>query len=511
MFTCVSKQFAKCLPISRKAAIRKQILSLCSYRSSSYAKVKVDALVIGGGPSGVSCAIELMNNGLSVAVIEKESRSSMNEILNTHSIDDQLVGECVNSTLLTLLKEKLKMSSSIKQAMSNDKIMKVCGGYATDWSSNDNYNNSNNNSRLFKQHIDKFRHPFSYSILLNRNLFNHLLWNHLKSFANENSEYQTHTHILDCCQVEDICLQSDDINKTGIAEKIVNVESENGEHVSISTKFVCDCSGNNGNIRKLMKNKCLTQTQYYKFDNLTAITRHYDLLPDSNAEDISTGTTKNSQLNNMVLTECHPNGWFYSSLLPNNEMVVSFLCDAEWIIKQNECRILNELYWYSFINNETKHTKKRLTLVDNSIDSNVKSEEKKRKYKWSSAHSGLIFPCIGNWWISIGDAAMSVDPLSSLGIGHAISCGINGAQNVTQMIRLTENKDNKDKQELIIQNYSNDVLSNFKSFYQRKYQFYQKEKRFDNSPFWRKRKDKNTFDKTINLIDNLIRENKLCD
>ncbi len=78
-------------------------------------------------------------------------------------------------------------------------------------------------------------------------------------------------------------------------------------------------------------------------------------------------------------------------------------------------------------------------------------------------------------WVAAGDAVCSFDPLSSMGIGHALSSGIRAGIIARQ--QLMEEKDYTDV-------YTRDVIGNFSNYMAIRSKFYQSETRWKSSKFW---------------------------
>ena len=89
-----------------------------------------------------------------------------------------------------------------------------------------------------------------------------------------------------------------------------------------------------------------------------------------------------------------------------------------------------------------------------------------------------LHPVIGPQWVAVDDAAASLDPLSSLGIGHALKSGIRAARIVDTRFAGDE--------ELAVA-YPNDVARFAEEFYARRAAIYRSEQRWPQSEFWRSR------------------------
>ena len=91
------------------------------------------------------------------------------------------------------------------------------------------------------------------------------------------------------------------------------------------------------------------------------------------------------------------------------------------------------------------------------------------------AHSQLTIPASGDGWLAAGDAAMGVDPLSSMGIGYAIASGIQAARVAAAPSTHA------------LERYAADVARHFDAYLQRRNAYYAIETRWADSPFWKRR------------------------
>jgi len=167
--------------------------------------------------------------------------------------------------------------------------------------------------------------------------------------------------------------------------------------------------------------------------------------------------------NHSTLVEAEECGWWYGALLPHGTAVVSFMTDAF----QAKALCVNE--WRGFYERllETRHISGFLTAADPLEQLYI-----------HSASSHRLCPVIGPRWVAVGDAAASYDPLSSLGIGHALSSGIQGARIVDD--RLAGDGELADAYPLDIARFADEFLA-------RRVAIYQAEQRWPQSEFWRSR------------------------
>lgn len=167
---------------------------------------------------------------------------------------------------------------------------------------------------------------------------------------------------------------------------------------------------------------------------------------------------------NYTLVEATENGWWYSATLPDCRLMVVFMTDAD-ICRKNRYMKLPE--WESNLE-KSWHTKNRLA-------GNARL--------WGPA----IYPAFshrlrrndwGNRWLACGDAAMSVDPLSSSGIVGALQCGEAAGHAMLHWL---------DGNLQAVRRYEQWIDSKFAHYLSDRRAYYQLETRWQNSPFWLRR------------------------
>ena len=164
-----------------------------------------------------------------------------------------------------------------------------------------------------------------------------------------------------------------------------------------------------------------------------------------------------------TFVEAEEHGWWYAALLPDGKAVVMFMTDATAI------KSLGFNEWQRFYSRalSTRH-----------VSSFIAAAEPIKQLYIHSANSQRIHPVMGDRWVAVGDAAASFDPLSSLGIGHALTSGIQGAR--ISDARLAGDDELADA-------YPSDVARFWDEFLVRRTAIYQAEKRWQTAAFWRDR------------------------
>lgn len=158
-------------------------------------------------------------------------------------------------------------------------------------------------------------------------------------------------------------------------------------------------------------------------------------------------------------------GWWYTSKLPNETIAVTLFTDAD-IISQDR---LNENENWNNALSQTKHLKHSISGLT-SQSSKLYIRDAASKITDTSHKANFI---------AIGDAAVSFDPISSMGIGFAMTSGCHAALLVSTQL--------EDNSSLTSSQYQRDLENQFKQYLQTKKNYYLQEKRWSTSPFWSRR------------------------
>lgn len=161
-----------------------------------------------------------------------------------------------------------------------------------------------------------------------------------------------------------------------------------------------------------------------------------------------------------TLVESAEDGWWYSAGLPDGKLVSAFMTDAD-VIRAAELHTRDA--WQQQLA-QTSATRARLGKARLTHDPIV-----------CPAHSQITSPLTGEGWLAAGDAAIGVDPLSSMGIGYALASGIQAARVASAPT------------EQSVHAYANDIRGHFDNYLRRRADYYAMEKRWPHSEFWRRR------------------------
>jgi flavin-dependent dehydrogenase len=216
--------------------------------------------------------------------------------------------------------------------------------------------------------------------------------------------------------------------------------------LTIHTKFVVDASGKKASFSSKLGIKKNTQ------DQLIGIYKHYTIKSDT----FKIGTC----------IEADANGWWYSTTLPNNKLVICYMTDND-IASKMQLLKKNAL---DYLLSKTIHTSKRLT-----------GTEKSTKPTTVAAHSHYLSSVIGDAWLAVGDAASSYDPISSLGIFKSLLMSRYASYAILNYL---------DGDLSGLKKYQHIINEDYKGYKSKKQEYYNQENRFKNESFWKRRQNK---------------------
>ncbi|MDF1694878.1 MAG: lysine-epsilon-oxidase maturase LodB [Saprospiraceae bacterium] len=357
-----------------------------------------DVLIVGGGPSGASAAISLLNySNCSVTLVEQSD------------FNQTRVGEHVSASIFDLI-DYLKLS---KSDFEEDSFIPSYASKAY-WGS------------------DLVRTTNSI-------------------FTTEESTYQMNREKFDFKLIEvaaergaTIFPRTKCIHYEQLADKSWKISLSHPEQKSfmIHAQYLVDASGRSGNVCR----------------KVGAPSHQYDILMGVGLFLERSDTYFEHILESVDL------GWWYAACLPDHKMVVTFFSDAD-LISQNKWHQLEA--WKS----QLQKTKQIKLLFDGNQALSNKLWIRNAQTQMSDVRSIDRF-------VAIGDAAVSFDPISSMGIGFAISSACFATKHIAQELEGSAQT---------IDVFQEDIVRNFNQYQQIKSGYYQKEKRWPDSLFWQRR------------------------
>ncbi len=218
----------------------------------------------------------------------------------------------------------------------------------------------------------------------------------------------------------------------------------NGNELLLNSRYLIDCSGK---IAVIVKMK---QCRVHKEDSLIGLYAYYNV-PDGLV------------LEQKTVLETTLNGWYYMTPLPGKKVAIAFITDAD-ILKGLDLN--NPDSWLSH-GMGTLHIAQTLRHLNTPL-----------AFKHYAIHSRVALLPVKDNWTAAGDAATCYDPISSMGIGNAISSGITSA-------RVAEGFFNGNFE--VAQSYSRSLLDHFETYLKMRHGFYTAENRWPDSLFWQRR------------------------
>jgi len=167
--------------------------------------------------------------------------------------------------------------------------------------------------------------------------------------------------------------------------------------------------------------------------------------------------------NDVTLVEAVEDGWWYSALLPNGQIVVAFMTDADIYARASK----NSRYVWNEQLKKTEHT--NLRLYPGAPVSVVQVV---------SANSSYLDKTVGKTWLAVGDAAMAFDPLSSQGVYKALETALQAAEAIRDRL-------SGDTEAFL--KYAAQLEEHFDRYLAIKGHYYAQEGRWPDSLFWRRR------------------------
>jgi flavin-dependent dehydrogenase len=166
-----------------------------------------------------------------------------------------------------------------------------------------------------------------------------------------------------------------------------------------------------------------------------------------------------------TLLEAVEQGWWYSALLPDSRVVAAFMTDADLYARASKH---SAGYWQQQLR-KAPHTRSRTKAHTPAPDRLI-----------VAANTSRLDHVAGRNWLAVGDAAMALDPLSSLGVYNALKSGLIAAQAIDGS--LTGDATG-------LQHYAASVEDDYDACLDTRAKYYAAETRWPGAPFWQRRED----------------------
>ena len=164
-----------------------------------------------------------------------------------------------------------------------------------------------------------------------------------------------------------------------------------------------------------------------------------------------------------TLVEAWEEGWWYSAPLPGDRVVVLCMSDDD-VVKR---RGLNSADGWLGLLEQTSHTRGR-----------VRQATPLGAPSAHAAHTQRLERVTGEGWLAVGDAAATFDPLSSQGVLKSLRSGVLASYAVADYFKGTASG---------LEKYEALTTREFKDYLAARADFYGRERRWEDSPFWLRR------------------------
>lgn len=163
-----------------------------------------------------------------------------------------------------------------------------------------------------------------------------------------------------------------------------------------------------------------------------------------------------------LLVEAFEHGWWYTAGLPEGKRVAACITDADLA---QRLRL-----------GEIEEWERRLAPA---VASRLRECKSSSPIVIRSSASRRLEPVAGERWLAVGDSASRFDPLSSQGILKGMRGGIFASYAISSCLLRNDDAD--------MRRYCRFITEEFKSYCSVRTRYYQEEKRWPTSEFWRRR------------------------
>ncbi|MCF6439532.1 lysine-epsilon-oxidase maturase LodB [Pseudoalteromonas luteoviolacea] len=274
-------------------------------------------------------------------------------------------------------------------------------------------------------------------------------------FAPDRATYQINRDMFDATLLEQVVrrggsvfprTKSKEVKKRQDGRYLVEANHPKFGKLSITCRYLVDASGRNSSLSKVL-GASLSQ-----YDRLTGVGAFFK--------------ARQQSFEQLQLIESDEFGWWYSAALSRDFIVVTYFADFERISKHKLNRFGD---WRAYLG-KSLYMSKRVegaTCVNDNV--------------WvrpAGTHFNRFMDI--NNYLPVGDAACAFDPISSMGLGFAMTSGCQAASIIGNSLTSTD----FERRRTI---YQQDLEQQFAQYLTLKQQFYSKEQRWPNSPFWSRR------------------------
>jgi len=169
-----------------------------------------------------------------------------------------------------------------------------------------------------------------------------------------------------------------------------------------------------------------------------------------------------------TLLEAVPEGWWYAARLPGELAILSFFTD-QWTLADRDPRVPTD--WQTLFR-ETRWLRGRFPpAIAGTAPARIHIR---------AAGSHLLSEVVGDRWLAVGDAASRYDPITSAGITKSLLQGEAAGDALARHLA--------DGGDAPLSVYRETVFRDFERYAALRRHLYDLETRFQNEPFWRRRR-----------------------
>jgi 2-polyprenyl-6-methoxyphenol hydroxylase-like FAD-dependent oxidoreductase len=173
-------------------------------------------------------------------------------------------------------------------------------------------------------------------------------------------------------------------------------------------------------------------------------------------------TGKSHSNSQYLAVESVTDGWFYSANLPQKQTTIAYMTDSD-LYRKSRQRTPSLWRWQL---DQTTYARQRLA-----VDADLS------KLRIVSAATVIRAQPAGEHWCAVGDAAFSQDPLSGLGVPHALESAGHAASAIKAFLERGE----------LLNSYKSWITRRIQTYLICRAQYYASECRWRSSPFWERR------------------------
>lgn len=233
---------------------------------------------------------------------------------------------------------------------------------------------------------------------------------------------------------------------SALQSNVWQITLKNGSSLlQVEAKFVVDATGRAAQVAKSLGSKMIF------YDQLIALIG------------IVSAKSLECPVESVLTIEAAQEGWWYSAPLPDGNILATFMTDNDIFLNSRESPTA---FWVR-MSRATEHLSvvlEKFQLID--------------KVRMRNASTCKLDRVIGTSWIAVGDAACAFDPLAGNGILKALQTGIASSEAILA---------NGSNEQNDLQTYADKIVAMFNGYLRDRQIYYQKEQRWPDSSFWRRR------------------------